>query len=826
MKNLAFALILISVGVEAAGIKESECQEMKSKLGQLFYINVDGFGSPYTIHPAYEKLINKIQPGGVLPHYNSKDINAIKTASQKLQVQSNLPLMIGIDYQSMNGTNIGLGWGTGLADKLGDQSVSCFEKVGKIEAALHQYAGINNPLGPTVEFNTKSDHGFASKDLEYKKERLSALISAFKNAGLETTLKHFPYTPSDYNLHKTSKDTKIPMKEVDDTYMPIYRELAGQSGMLMTTHLFNSEVDPSNMATFSKVWMKKLRNEVGFKGLVMTDALFMINSYPETMKQMSRDWPKHLDKDFNKDLSRFAIKSILAGHDMVFLETPAKETEEVYDDVARFACTDDKMASDFRKRVRDSYNRITTYKKANPQLKTKPSSLTPAEVTKLIEARKKGSALCNENFTELSKIIAKTKTKKTISDKTVFCDPFTFDESPLNDELKKLDLNMNVDLAKNLLINSFNNPEDYNTSINYLSKNPDTAAKIFESLKQDYFGGNADERATAMEAMAKLGFLEKNSEIIDEVVKSGLYSELSRYLELAKTNSMAALTDKIPLEQRASLFERYTKEHPLDLIKTDVNNEQILVNEILFPYNYYGTLSDEAINKISPEGDAGILFKFRKSMMGMNLSTDETARVVEAFVKNPKIEDYKFITTYCSNMESGKCIEEESNDMDISSIMYSINKEKLKLIEDQKKQDLLKAVDERVKALSSSKLPIDRYRTWEIKKVGLKIRDDKIESLKEGNLVVTNATAFLKAGDFDNFTNSTDNLDDLKELLSEAEVKSLKQKMAKAVKDTWKPSYVNDDGMRRFMKEFPENFAKEIAKFPPEDENDLNKADE
>lgn len=825
MKRLAFAFIFISLSSHAAKIKESECAEMKGKLGQLFYINVDGFGSNHTIHPAYEKLIKKMQPGGVLPHYNSKDIGAIKTASQRLQVQSNLPLMIGIDYQSMNGTNIGLGWGTGLADKLGKQDVSCFEKVGKIEAALHQYAGINNPLGPTVEYNLKSEHGFASQDLDYKKARLSVMLEAFRNAGLETTLKHFPYTPSDYNLHKTSKDTKIPVDEVDSKYMPIYRELAGQSGMLMTTHLFNSEVDPSNMATFSKVWMKKLRNEVGFKGLVVTDALFMINSYPDTMKQMSRDWPKHLANDFSKDLTRFAVKSILAGHDMVFLETSANETEAIYDDVAKFACTDDPMAKDFRKRVRESHKRITDYKKANPQLKTN-SSLTPEDAAKLIAARKKGSQLCKEDFSELEKIVAKAKSKKTIIDDSVFCDPFDFNEGHLSSELAKLALD-NSELAKNLIVNSIDNQEDYNTSLKFLAKNPEMREKISQALKQDFFTGDKAKKSKALEQMAKLGMLEKDSAVIDEIVRSGSVDDFKAYLELGNANSVAPLSDKVSLEQRLLLHDKVIAENKLDLTDTKTNKMFVTLNEVAFPEAFYNSLNDETLTRISPVGDAGILFKFRKANRGMKLSPEESLRVMEAYIKNPKLNEYAFSSTFCNEYEGIECIEERQSTEDVTFLASDVKPDDLMTIPQAKKDELIKLLDSEIPKVSPT--IVERYRSWELKKLNLVLKNDKAEYLKVGNALATESIEALTKKEYRAFSMAGWHLEEIQERYTSEEFKALNNKIITHIKTTWNPEYVQVSELRNYMNRYPDDFEKEIKLFPPEEEdieNDLSEADE
>ncbi len=314
----------------------NECKEMEQKVGQLLYINVDGFDSNFTIDPAYDRLVKRIQPGGVLPKYNSSNPVKIKRASETLQSMSVNPLLIGIDSKNVE-PDIGLGFGCGMANELGGVDEGCFEKVALIEAALHKYLGINHSLGPTVKYNPKCGGLLAGED-RYKIPRLERVLTSFNRVGVETTLKHFPYTPGNFNLHHDNRDTAVSRSVVFSRHLPVFSALKNQSGILMTTHLYNSNIDPNNMATFSKTWIDILKKDVGFKELVMTDALFMIDSYKGNMRQMAQNWPFIDDINLSDDLTIFAVKAILAGHDMVLLESAAAETERIWKSLVAVSC--------------------------------------------------------------------------------------------------------------------------------------------------------------------------------------------------------------------------------------------------------------------------------------------------------------------------------------------------------------------------------------------------------------------------------------------------------------------------------------------------------
>src|ERR1017187_8141933 len=155
---------------EAKKIQASvdECQTVENHLGQLLYVNVDGFnGQGAAISPEYVKMVRELNIGGVLPHFKTYDPDLQKKATADLQEETELPLMIGVDYNNLSdpdwantpiagGITYGQGYGFGMLGLVGGGGQSCVEQMGYLDAFLHRAVGLNQALGPTVERNTRN----------------------------------------------------------------------------------------------------------------------------------------------------------------------------------------------------------------------------------------------------------------------------------------------------------------------------------------------------------------------------------------------------------------------------------------------------------------------------------------------------------------------------------------------------------------------------------------------------------------------------------------------------------------------------------------------
>jgi len=344
------------------GINADECSGIEAKLGQLLYANVDNFGTPGkdALDPAYIKMVEDLQLGGVLPKTRLTDQSKIAEVHKKLQEVSRQPLMIGVDKMILETSEFGLGYGSGLLNqKAPNISDACLKREVFLDAFLHRVSGVNHALGPTVE--RAEDGKFLSRDISEVAPKARDLIEIFHKGGIATTNKHYPYTPTTYNLHDKTVDDKISKAAVNRKLEP-FRELASESDFLMTTHVLNSNIDKENVVTFSPEWIRILREEVKYDGLIMTDGIFMFNQYPESIKKMAAKWPQD-QVPLASEHAIFAARAILAGHDMVIVESIAADTYKIFKELLYLACQNKPIGDKFRARVNESHKRIVAYKK-------------------------------------------------------------------------------------------------------------------------------------------------------------------------------------------------------------------------------------------------------------------------------------------------------------------------------------------------------------------------------------------------------------------------------------------------------------------------------
>ena len=381
-------------------VSAESCIQAESRLGQLLYVNVDGWGANgRSIHPGYIKMVNDLQIGGVLPHSANSDYKTQKSDFQALQAATELPLMIGVDYLALTtdgrtGAKFGMGFGSGFLHSAGYAPPECLTALSYMEGFLHKASGLNHALGPTIERNR--NHGFLERQASAVAPAVERTVNELTNNGIASTMKHFPYTPENYNLHSKSEDTRVPADKVYEM-LEIFKRTANKTSFAMSTHLYNSNIDPDDMATFSKKWVDILRKDMGFQGILMTDALFMFKQYGETVRQMSSKWPQDQIKVADM-YTIFAARSILSGHDMIFLEGDSASTYKIFDSLMSIACDDKPVSQELRQRIDESYQRISKWKNQNNKSLKQSLDIPESLVSEAIQLRAtvKDVSSCNK----------------------------------------------------------------------------------------------------------------------------------------------------------------------------------------------------------------------------------------------------------------------------------------------------------------------------------------------------------------------------------------------------------------------------------------------
>lgn len=392
-----YALKLL--GRDRVEIPYRQCLNVERRLGQLLYLNVDNVNTKDgKVHPLYVKMVRKIQPGGVLLHTWKTSFDSIKKSSDAVRKASQRPIYIGVDSYSLDigKHNIYFGLGTtdpqgdrfftGLKDgkkaKLRDKSFKtrqCLYRKLLINGAVSKALGVNHALGPIIE---KSN--FAQMDEDSNLIYTDLALKAYTSMGVETTLKHYPYAP-EFDLHKVNLDVKVPYSKVINDHLPVFKDNKDRSGFVMTTHTFNSDVDPTAMVTYSPKWISMLRDQVGFDGIVMTDAMLMMRAYQD-LKHKRTPMPLLEPLEGRDEKAYYTIRSVLSGHDMVIWEGTAGNSIKSFHNIIEFACKNNKLSKKLRKRIDESYTKIVNLKDKNKEIVNFDAKVDKYDMMHLIQA--------------------------------------------------------------------------------------------------------------------------------------------------------------------------------------------------------------------------------------------------------------------------------------------------------------------------------------------------------------------------------------------------------------------------------------------------------
>ncbi len=332
-----------------------DARKLESELGQLLVVNVDGFGysGPLALGPDFAPMIRRLKIGGVIPHYGSASYERIRRTNRALQDLGELPLLICSDIVKLRGRaktgTFGDGYVGGFIGRFRRMTDEQFSALARLNAFVLSAIGINVALGPTVDTSTADPR---------TADRARIAADELKTYGLQVVLKHFPYLPAGADLHRESPDTKVPREEAERRFS-VFRDLAANADMIMTTHLLDSSVD-RDIVTFSPVWNALLRDGTGFTGPLMSDGLLMLKNYADRSMLAGREPTAEfagLD-----EAAAWAARAILAGHDLVIVEGSAAQTVRVFDGLLTAACRASPQARELRQRIEESSARIARWK--------------------------------------------------------------------------------------------------------------------------------------------------------------------------------------------------------------------------------------------------------------------------------------------------------------------------------------------------------------------------------------------------------------------------------------------------------------------------------
>lgn len=262
--------------------EQLERKSLEEKIGQLLIVGFEG----KIVTPEVEELFETIHPGGViLFSRNIENVEQFKKLTADLQnlseEKNNLPLFIAIDQEG--GAVRRINW---LNDQIAQSEIvdetQAYE-VGFSRGQALKDLGINLNLAPVLEVAKEEDficERTFKKDSKVTGELAAKLINGQKQAGIFTSVKHFPgYVDIDFD----PENDRLPKVKKTPEHGQFKKTKEAQPEMVMTANVIYEDIDPENPFTFSKKGIEMLRENLGGDFLVISDDLtskVLTESYP------------------------------------------------------------------------------------------------------------------------------------------------------------------------------------------------------------------------------------------------------------------------------------------------------------------------------------------------------------------------------------------------------------------------------------------------------------------------------------------------------------------------------------------------------------------
>lgn len=272
----------------------AEEQALREDIGQMLLVGFRGTQLSDTNHIVRD--IKEYHIGGVIlfeydvpSQSRPRNITSpkqLKQLCQALQKLSEDTLLIGIDQEG--------GYVTRLKPKQGfpafksaqqsaNEGDGSVRRQAQLTATTLAGLGINLDFAPCVDVNINPQCpiiGKLERSFSSNPDRVTACariwVNALQKQGVTACLKHFPGHGS------SQSDTHLGMADVSDTWvadeLKPYQTLIAEGNirMVMTTHVFNAQLDSLYPATLSpRTLTGLLRDSLHFEGVIITDDLAM-----------------------------------------------------------------------------------------------------------------------------------------------------------------------------------------------------------------------------------------------------------------------------------------------------------------------------------------------------------------------------------------------------------------------------------------------------------------------------------------------------------------------------------------------------------------------
>lgn len=293
--HLAIMLFIFSIACKSPTESQHQEVSLETKIGQMLMIGFRGL--EVTEDSSIVKDIKAGRIGGVILFDRDvalqSDVRNIQSPLQVKELVSVLksyapiPLIVSIDQEG--GKVCRLKTKYGFAPTVSQQYLGNLNNpdstsfYGSQTANTLRDLGINVNFAPVVDLNINPENPAIGKiersfsaDPDIVTKHSVAIIEEFNKHNIMSSLKHFPGHGS------STTDSHLGFVDVTNTWtdkeLEPYRNIisSGHADIIMTAHIFNSNLDAQYPATLSKnIITGILRNSLGFKGVIVSDAMDM-----------------------------------------------------------------------------------------------------------------------------------------------------------------------------------------------------------------------------------------------------------------------------------------------------------------------------------------------------------------------------------------------------------------------------------------------------------------------------------------------------------------------------------------------------------------------
>lgn len=299
MRKIVLSVVLLAFCVVFISCKQKtepkKTIKLKEKIGQMIMV---GFrGTELNQSDAIYKIIDQYHIGGVVLY--SRDLPSkellkrnvaspvqLKKLNSDLQAIDSIPLLIGIDEEGGFVTRLSVE--DGFAYHKSHQAIGSLENSDSTKAWAKAMAeelsdlGINMNFGPVLDLNINTENPVIGKrersfsdSLQLVTEFGKIFMKEHKKQNIACTPKHFPgHGSSATDTHKGLTDVTKTWNEKElEPFKKLVKQ--GYANVLMTSHVYNENLDTLPATLSQKIINNILRNDFGFDGVIISDDMQM-----------------------------------------------------------------------------------------------------------------------------------------------------------------------------------------------------------------------------------------------------------------------------------------------------------------------------------------------------------------------------------------------------------------------------------------------------------------------------------------------------------------------------------------------------------------------